>query len=299
MACRCSRAPSVRRQFGLDALTDRSALCVSTMTKTASLGMYEFATTRAALDSLWAAVAQHLRAAGMADVPVHLTRDEPLESIWRGRPLLLAQTCGYPMRTQLSGLVRLVATPVYEVPGCDGTVHRSFIVVRGDAAYRSLADLRGARAAVNGIDSNSGMNLFRAALAPVAGGRPMFRHVSITGAHAASLAAVAEGAADVAAIDCVSFWFASRERPEIAARVRVLAETPPSPGLPLVTRRDVSDRDIAILRAALIAAADSAATAAARATLRLAGFAILPDEAYDVVLDYERQAIAAGYPELA
>ncbi len=69
--------------------------------------------------------------------------------------------------------------------------------------------------------------------------------------------------------------------------------------MPLITRRETSDRELAILRAALADAAASPATAEARKILRLSGFSVLPDAAYDVVLDYEAAAIAAGYPELA
>ncbi len=269
------------------------------MTRLAGFGMYDFRATHDALDALWDWVALDLVARGMADVPAHLAHDRSLEAIWREPDLLLAQTCGYPLRKHLGDAVRYVATPSYDAHGCVGPMHRSFIVVAADAPYASLAELRGARAAVNGYDSNSGMNLFRAALAPIAGGRPMFASVRVTDAHANSLAAIAEGSADVAAIDCVSFWFVMRERPLLADRVRILAETPVSPGLPLITRRGTSDRELAMLRDALAAAVASPATADARKILRLTGFTVLPDEAYDVVLAYEAGAAAAGYPELA
>jgi ABC-type phosphate/phosphonate transport system substrate-binding protein len=269
------------------------------MTRIASLGMYEFASTYAALDALWAEVAARLRAAGMADVPEALTRDRPLEEIWRDPDLLIAQTCGYPLKKHLGGYVRVVATPVYDVPGCEGAFHRSFIVVPVDAPFASLADLRGTRAALNGNESGSGMNLFRAALAPVAGGRPMFASIGVTGSHAASFAAVAEGAADVAAIDCVSFWFITRERPDLAQRVRVLTETMATPGLPLVTRQAGDGGEVAALRQALETAVVSPSLADVREALRLRGFAVVPESAYDIVLDLEAGAAAAGYPALA
>ncbi len=260
--------------------------------------MYEFAETRDALDTLWGEIAAHLDAAGIAGAPRHLTRGKPLHEIWRDPHLLLGQTCGYPLLTQLAGRARVVATPVYDVPGCDGAWHRSFVVVRNDAPYRVIADLRDVRAAVNGWDSNSGMNLFRRALAPYASGRPMFASVTVTGAHAASFVAVADGDADVAAIDCVSYWFIAQENPRAAARIRILAETAPSPGLPLITNGATSDAEIVALRGALRAALTSPAARQALAVLRITDFVVLDDDAYDVVLDYERQSIAAGYPRL-
>ena len=265
----------------------------------ASIGMYEFAKTRPALDVLWRDVAARLQARGIADVPDKLTRGRSLASIWRDPYLLLAQTCGYPFLTELADTARIVATPVYDVAGCAGAWHRSFIIVRADAPYRALDELRGTSAAVNGYDSNSGMNLFRAALAPIAERRPMFASVSVTGAHAASFAAVARGDADVAAIDCVSYWFIARESPDLAASVRILAETPTSPGLPLITHGETPDAHIEIIRDALDSALASPALRDARAVLRLTGFAHLDAADYAVILDYETAAIAAGYPRLA
>ena len=56
---------------------------------------------------------------------------------------------------------------------------------RTPARLRTFA---GRRVAINGRDSNSGMNLLRAAVADLAGGRPYFSRVIETGAHMASLA---------------------------------------------------------------------------------------------------------------
>ena len=269
------------------------------MTRTASLGMYDFPGTAAALDELWRHIAGNLRKAGIAGVPDELDRDRPLGDIWRDSGLLLGETCGYPLRTALTGQVRVVATPLRAVPGAEGAWHRSFVIVGADADFASLASLRGGRLALNGHDSNTGMNLLRRTLAPIAGGRPFFKSATVTGAHAASLAAVAAGTADVAAIDCVSFWFLARERPELIGRVRILAETEPSPGLPLITRGAAGDGEVEMIRDGLAAAARAPELAEARARLGLAGFAVLAEDAYDIVMRYEAEAVALGYPRLA
>lgn len=44
--------------------------------------------------------------------------------------LLFAQTCGYPLMHSLSGKVQLIATPCYDLPGCRGNLHCSWLVVR-------------------------------------------------------------------------------------------------------------------------------------------------------------------------
>ena len=115
----------------------------------------------------------------------------------------------------------------------------------------------------------------------------------------ASLAAVADGQADVAAIDGMTFDLVARHMPDGVAGVRVLARTADSPNLPFVTRADAPDALVAALRAALEDAVRAPELAAARETLGLAGILVLPDEAYDRVLELERAAAAAGYPRLA
>jgi ABC-type phosphate/phosphonate transport system substrate-binding protein len=261
--------------------------------------MYDFPWLARANDALWAGVARHLRAAGLERVPDHLDRTRPREAVLRDPDLLLGHTCGYPLMTALDGVVRPVATPRYALPGCDGAWHRSLVVVREDAPYERLDQLRGRRAALNGFDSNTGMNLLRAAVAPLAGGRPFFGDLLVTGAHLESLAAVRSGRADVAAIDCVTHGLAARHRPDLVAGTRVLAWTEATPSLPLVTRAAAPEAHVAALRSALDAAAADPDLAEARAALALEGFEVLPLSAYGRVLELERAAAEAGYPTLA
>jgi ABC-type phosphate/phosphonate transport system substrate-binding protein len=271
---------------------------VETVARPASLGMYDFPWLRRTNDTFWAAVARELRSRGVQAVPQHLDRARPLDAIWRDANLLLAQTCGYPLITSLSGGVSLVATPVYDLPGCFGATHRSLVVVRAGVAFGDVGALRGTRAAINGWDSNSGMNAFRATLA-LAGARcPFFSSILVTGGHLASLAAVGAGLADVAAIDCVTAELAKRHRPELLTGIRVLTETPLSPALPLITRAHATAKEIATLRDALRAVAREPTLARVRHTLGLGDFEVLPVRAYDRVLELERQATALGYPRI-
>lgn len=268
------------------------------MSRIASIAMYDMPRVRWANDALWAGVAARLRAAGMAGVPETLDRSLPLAEIWRDPALLLAQTCGYPLMTALSGTVRPLAAPVYRWPGCEGTTHRSLIIVAEASSFRALADLRGGRAAVNGVDSNSGMNLFRHALAPLAKDGRFFREVTVTGSHLASLDLVARGEAEVAAIDCVTFGLAARHRPELVVGVRVIGATATSPSLPFVTRADASDEEIAVLSAALAGAIADPALGEAVAALGLTSVEPAHVDDYAVVLGYEQEAAEAGYPVL-
>ena len=190
------------------------------MTRPASLGMYDMPALHRANDALWSAIATRLRAAGLDDVPDRLDRTRPIGDIWRDPALLLAQTCGYPLVTVLDGIAEPVAVPVYGWPGCDGARHCSLLVVPAASSFEALVQLRGRRAAFNGHDSNTGMNLFRHAVAPLAKGEAFFAATIETGSHLASLDRVASGDADIAAIDCVTFGQAMRHDPQRTAGVR-------------------------------------------------------------------------------
>jgi ABC-type phosphate/phosphonate transport system substrate-binding protein len=255
--------------------------------------MYDFPELRWATDALWAAIAARVPGA-----PAVLERGRPLMGIWTDPALLLAQTCGYPLVTSLAGRVRVVATPRYRAEGCEGVFYRSAVIVRADDDAVCLADLRGRRCAVNGLDSHSGMNVLRAAVAPLAVGERFFGDVVMTGAHVASVRAVAGGGADVAAIDCVTWALLGRLRPAETRGLRVLEWTVAGPGLPLITSVQTDAVTEGALVSALGVVAGDRALTPVRQALLLEGFEAVPVEAYASVLALERHAVAAGYPVL-
>ena len=264
----------------------------------ASLGMYDSSALHGANDGLWRAIAGRLRAAGVTDVPDTLDRSRTLETIWDDPGLLLAQTCGYPLTTHWQGRLRVLATPRYRAIGCEGIAHRSRIVVRRDEDTGTLAALRARTVAVNDRGSNTGMNLLRAAVAPLAVAGRFFGAVVETGSHAASARAVATGDADVAAIDAVTFAHLEREAPGVTGALRTLAWSAPSPGLPFVTSIATPRRIVAALRRAIAAAIADEARDHADALL-LDGIEIADARRYATVRTLERRAIRAGYPHLA
>jgi ABC-type phosphate/phosphonate transport system substrate-binding protein len=143
------------------------------------------------------------------------------------------------------------------------------------------------------------MNLFRATIAPIAGGASLFRAIRLTGSHEASLAAVAEGGADLASIDCVSFALLNRGRPELIERVVLVAESPLSPNLPFIASASLPAPTIAAVSAALFAALDDPSLAETREELGLKGARIAAPADYERVIEIERDAAAAGYARLA
>jgi ABC-type phosphate/phosphonate transport system substrate-binding protein len=263
-----------------------------------SLAMYDFPWTAAANDAVWGALSERLRAAGLP-APTTLTRDADLTCIWSSQYLVFGQTCGYPYITSLDRSVTLVATPIYDCPGCVGAAYRSFVIAGAADDRRELADFQGSRAAINGRDSNSGMNLFRVLIAPIASGKPFFREVIVSGSHAASLELVASGDAEIAAIDCVTFRLLQRGRPELTSKVRIVAESPSSPGLPFVIANSLARTYLQPLRAALAEVLADPALAPARRALGLVGAQVIDAAGYAAIAEFERSAIATGYPALA
>jgi ABC-type phosphate/phosphonate transport system substrate-binding protein len=264
----------------------------------ASLPMYDLPELAEATAALWDGLARHLRRAGIADVPAARLAAPVLPDHWLEPDLLLSQTCGYPLRHVLKDAVRLVATPCYAAPACEGAGYCSLVVVPADSPAADLADLRGRRVAFNAPDSQSGFNVLRAAVAPLAQGGRFFAEAIATGSHAASLELVAGGGADVAALDCVSFALFQRGGRPATESVRILCRTAAAPALPFITAASTSDADLLRLRRALRAMIADPALAKARGALLLRDFMLLPDSAYDVLLDQECAAIAAGYPRL-
>ncbi len=265
----------------------------------AGLPMYDLPGLEEHHDRLWAAVGERLRRDGV-DAPLALSRGEPHTTLWTEPDLILGQTCGYPLVKHLEGRVRLIATPRYRAKGCHGPFHRSLIVVRKDDPRTSLGDFLGARGALNDEASNTGMNLFRAEIAPLAArayGR-FFDTVIHTGSHAASIDAVAEGEADIAAVDCVTFALLQRLHPLAMARLRVLAFTAQTPGLPLIAAASISSQVIEATADALSAVAVDPALRSTLDALLIEGFNRLPPAYYRAVLHFEQLAISQGYPVL-
>jgi ABC-type phosphate/phosphonate transport system substrate-binding protein len=263
----------------------------------ASLPMYDLPEARAATDDLWRGIASALRRAGIDDVPGALTRDPDID-VWHSRELLLSQTCGYPLTHALAGVVELVATPAYSAECCSGADYRSLVVVSEDNPAVGLDDLRGGVCAYNARHSQSGYNVLRAAIAPLADGAGFFSNVIESGDHGNSIALVATGRADVCATDCVTHAMIARYRPDALDGTRVLCATECAPGLPYVTRAGIDRSDVERLRDGLRTAFAEPDLAVARDALFLSGIEILSLDAYRRIDDMENSARDSGYAEI-
>jgi len=231
------------------------------------LGMYDMAPLRAVNDRFWTGIRNAL-----GKGPDRLSRDADPWEVWQSPDLLLAQTCGMPYRTRLHGTVTLVATPDHGLPGCPPGHYNSVLVVRADAPGETPEDFAGTTLAYNEALSQSG---WAAPSAYFAARGIRFSELLQTGAHAASARAVAEGRADIAGIDAVT-WALLRDHDPVVGALRVIGTTAPTPALPYIT---AATRDPEPLRAALRHAV-AALSPVDRAALHLRGIEILPESAY-------------------
>ena len=264
----------------------------------AALPMYDFPELRDAHDRLWAALAHRLREGGVAGVPRQLTRALSHREVWSHPGLLFGQACEYPLSKSFWRYLKILATPRYRAPGCTESTYRSAMVVRAEEPASSLEGLRDRRCVVNEPDSNSGMNLLRAAVAPLSGGARFFRSVVFSGSHRKSIELVAAGEADVAAIDCVTFEHLRRTRPLLISQIRVIDWTPSSPCLPFVTTSQTSESTVVAVRDALRGICADPALAPVRDSLLLEGIDLTPDATFGRVLELEQQAQRWHYPAL-
>jgi ABC-type phosphate/phosphonate transport system substrate-binding protein len=235
----------------------------------AALGMYDLGEAALANDRLWSLIRDGLRGAGMV-APDALTRgDLAYLSGWLSPDLVLAQTCGRPFRDVLHDKVTLVGTPDYGLPGCAPGYYRSVFVVRADDPRWALGDFARARFAFNDPMSQSGW-------AGPMDFAPYLTPALQTGGHRASAQAVAEGVADVAALDAVTWGMLQRNLPELAVHLRVVDETPPAPGLPLISAQGADAARIF----SVVSGAIAALAPGDRAALSLRGLVQIPVSAY-------------------
>lgn len=238
----------------------------------ASLGMYDPAPLQAANDAFWGLIRDGLRARGIA-APEALTRGKDgYWTAWRSPDLVFSQTCGFPFRSRLYGQVTLVGTPDYGVEGCAPGYYSSVFVARADDPRAALADFDGAILAYNDPLSQSG---YAAPLADAARRGIRFRLGPETGGHALSARAVAEGRADIAALDAVT-WAVLKENGLAPETLRVIDRTAPTPTLPYIAAAGADG-------AAIFAAVTEAITAllpAHRDRLHLKGLVHIPADDY-------------------
>lgn len=239
----------------------------------ASLPMYPFAEIRPSYDALWAAFAAHMAPGA---VPTALSHDLECHGLWHDPQLVLSQACGWPIVDELRGVVRTIGAFSYAVPSARGPYYRSRIVMHRERTRRT--DPTALTAALNEFASLSGWLSLVGAF-PELGGQ-WTGGVLKTGAHIFSLAALAAGAADIAAIDAVTYVLLQRDRPHLLADLVVVDEGPLIPCLPLIVAGSATDAEITTFRSAFRHALDDL-SATDRDALLITGFHDLDERDYE------------------
>jgi ABC-type phosphate/phosphonate transport system substrate-binding protein len=113
------------------------------------------------------------------------------------------------------------------------------------------------------------------------------------------LDAVVDGRADVAAIDGYGLELLARHAPDVAGRVRVVESTVAAPSAPLVAAPLIDAGTRERIAAALVDAHTAPEIRGTLDDLLLARFVRVEPAAFEVFLDRQRAAEAAGYAKLA
>lgn len=152
-----------------------------------------------------------------------------------GERLILTQVCGFPFEHTLKDRWTLVGTPSFSCLPNDPPGHYHSVLIAPAQDHRSLMALCSDTVAVSEALSQSGHHGLLQHLVMAGASSPPLRVIQ-TGSHANSLRAVALAEASLASLDAISFHLLGLSNPALVKKVRIVAETQPVPGLPLVVR---------------------------------------------------------------
>lgn len=223
----------------------------------------------------------------------------PLENLWQRGDLGAVFMCGFPIVTELAQVIPLAA-PIPRAPWARGrALYRTDLIVREDAPYRTLEDTFGGRAGWTVAHSHSGFNAWRHhLLAYRTAARPALYGAMTDNLVTARkvLDSVREGRIDVGPLDAYWHLLIARHTPQLTQGIRVLASTEPAPMPAFVAAGGAPPDLVRRLRAAFTAAAARPWFAALAQPLLLEGFAEVGTGSYAPLLQWDREARAAGYP---
>ncbi len=202
----------------------------------ASLPMYDWLELQSSYDLFWDLLCENLKAKGI-DAPQKLSRTAKEDDHWLSPDLLLGQTCGYPYSTQLKGKVRYLATPVYHVEGCADGYYSSAIIVHKDSDL-TPGNLRGSKLAYNSLMSWSGYRIMIREYGRLEG---YFSELVESGGHRNSARMVADGKADITALDAVCWHLLQQYEPDTAENLKAITWSGMYPALPFITSLQTSD----------------------------------------------------------
>jgi ABC-type phosphate/phosphonate transport system substrate-binding protein len=225
----------------------------------------------------------------------------PLEDLWARPDQAAVFMCGLPMSRAQPQPV-LIAAPVPLPEEFHGAPqYWSDFVVRSDSAFHAVQDTFGQRIAFTVPGSQSGWAAALTYLMAVQEGAPgtlpapLFSEIiAPTLTPLGALAAVVDGAAEVAPVDSYALRLLRKFRPDLASAVRVVGQTVPTPIPPLVaSATSASEKELAALQSAFLEAHQSASLKPLMDELLVLGF-VRPHSSVYAVLR-ERFDTATAY----
>lgn len=261
-----------------------------------------YAVTPAVEEAWRELLARVAAAAGVALRYLPYPAPQPLEDLWSRPDLGAVLMCGYPVALGLAPVVPLAA-PIPHAPWAAGqAVYRTDLIVRNDAPFRTLEDTFGHRSGWTVAHSQSGFNALRHHLLAYRSAERPALYAQMTANMVTArnvLDAVREGRIDVGPLDAYWHLLIARHAPELTAGIRVLAATATTPMPCFVAAAGAPSEMIGKMRRAFGAAARQPWFDALAAPLLIRGFAAASAASYGVLLEWDREARAAGYEQPA
>lgn len=263
-----------------------------------SARMYEWAPS---LIQRWRDLLTWVAARAEVDLELTDSRSDSLDELWASEDMGCVLMCGYPYALRERRPV-LLAAPVPSPPRYGGQpVYVTDFIVRAEGAFATLEDTFGRRIAYSAEHSHSGYNAARYHLLRYRTGDRPALFTEVRGPYVrqrAVIRAVLEGEADVAAIDGYAHDLLRRHDPAMASRLRIVATTEPAPSPPLVASDRMPVAERARLSQALLEVHHAPEMKGTLEDLLLLRFERVEDRRFQLFLDWQQAAEAAGYPKL-
>jgi ABC-type phosphate/phosphonate transport system substrate-binding protein len=251
------------------------------------------------VEAAWRALLGQIAAEAEADLSYEpYPAPQPLERLWSRGDLGAVLMCGYPIALGLAPVVPIAAPIPRAAWAGHRAVYRTDLIVRRDAPYRTLEDTFGHRAGWTVTHSQSGFNAFRHHLLGYRTAQRPSLYGEMRGnlvTARAVLDGVRSGSIDVGPLDAYWHLLLAQHAPQLTADVRVLASTPVTPMPAFVAAAGTSAGLVAGLRKAFTAAAGRPWFARLAGPLLLEGFEAVSADTFTPLLDWDREARAAGF----
>lgn len=223
-----------------------------------------------------------------------------LADLWSRSDLACAFMCGFPF-ILATHRPRPVAAPIpADGPIAGRPVYATCLVVRAESDFHTIEDAFGGRLGYTVVDSHSGYNALRHHLLPYyrKRGAKLFRKtIGPLTTPRRIIEALFTGDIDIGPLDGYALELMRYHQPELGSQIRVVATTDPAPIPFLVASSGCPDKIVSRLQATLATFASAPACASLRERLRLDAFSPVALEDYSLLLDWDNEARAAGYPQ--